>query len=259
MVSDIIPEESWKKGRKVWDSPEWKEKRLSFLEDKTCEWCGTTKDLQIHHRKSALAESRERANLRGKIITQILQREVINGGVFPGAHTRLLLKSRYGIICRKCGKYYVGKTATRCPHCDTANYGRKCGESGFLTPATLIARYEPHSMSDTQKRFRTVYLSNDDTRATFLDRHAQEIEDTLNRMHPARNYLDFSQEYVMVLCKRCHFAAHRGKHLCPECKKEYISGKYSTCYKCHRKIMDEIEEEDMVDEKGWLLRRGDRP
>jgi len=36
---------------KPWRTRAWKEKRLEFLEGKTCDWCGSRENLAIHHSK----------------------------------------------------------------------------------------------------------------------------------------------------------------------------------------------------------------
>lgn len=41
-----------------------------------------------------------------------------------------------------------------------------------------------------------------------------------------------SFEGCITLCKRCHFAFHKGLHLCPVCKKNYAKRGYSQCFGC---------------------------
>ena len=45
-----------------------------------------------------------------------------------------------------------------------------------------------------------------------------------------KRYMEF--EDIQVLCKRCHFAHHKGMDLCPVCKKKYKKKRYNTCYDC---------------------------
>ena len=45
-----------------------------------------------------------------------------------------------------------------------------------------------------------------------------------------KKYTEF--EDIQVLCKRCHFAHHKGMDLCPVCKKKYKNKQYKTCYDC---------------------------
>jgi formate-dependent nitrite reductase cytochrome c552 subunit len=44
------------------------------------------------------------------------------------------------------------------------------------------------------------------------------------------DYLD--KRNIVVLCKRCHFAIHHGKILCPKCKKAYMRYENRCCYSC---------------------------
>jgi hypothetical protein len=45
-------------------------------------------------------------------------------------------------------------------------------------------------------------------------------------------YLNFYLSGCIVLCRRCHFAVHKGLVLCPRCKKNYCSPRYEHCYSC---------------------------
>lgn len=46
-----------------------------------------------------------------------------------------------------------------------------------------------------------------------------------------RTYMDF--ENVVILCRRCHFALHKGKKLCERCRKNYHNPRFSTCFSCN--------------------------
>ena len=41
-----------------------------------------------------------------------------------------------------------------------------------------------------------------------------------------------SLEGIIILCRRCHLAVHRGMHLCPKCKKHYTHNQYDVCFNC---------------------------
>ena len=43
-------------------------------------------------------------------------------------------------------------------------------------------------------------------------------------------YMSF--EGVMILCKRCAFAAHNRMHLCPSCKKKFVPNRFDVCFNC---------------------------
>ena len=58
--------------------------------------------------------------------------------------------------------------------------------------------------------------------------------------HPQKKNSLTDQEYesfdgAMILCKKCHFAFHRGYYLCPVCEKNYARVRYRQCSKCHKK------------------------
>jgi hypothetical protein len=69
-------------------------------------------------------------------------------------------------------------------------------------------------------------------------------------------YMSF--ENVQVICARCHYAGHKGKDLCPVCKKKYKLIKYETCFDCipedRKKKIEEKqrEEEDFIREMDEL-------
>jgi hypothetical protein len=55
--------------------------------------------------------------------------------------------------------------------------------------------------------------------------------------HPQKKNSLTNEEYAsfegaQVLCNRCHFAYHKGMHLCPTCKVKYTKNKYATCFNC---------------------------
>lgn len=66
-----------------------------------------------------------------------------------------------------------------------------------------------------------------------------------------------SFEGTIILCKRCHFALHRGWHLCPVCKKRYARLFYGQCSRCHKKEQKEQrkfdEEMDRVEDELLFL------
>lgn len=51
-------------------------------------------------------------------------------------------------------------------------------------------------------------------------------------------YMDFSPENVLILCKKCHFALHKGMVLCKVCKKKYHKRRFDMCYTCFHKAED---------------------
>jgi len=43
----------------IWQTKEWKDKAAEFVKGKSCEWCGTTKNLVPHHPKKKGGYTRE--------------------------------------------------------------------------------------------------------------------------------------------------------------------------------------------------------
>ncbi|MGA7798396.1 MAG: hypothetical protein WB986_07235 [Methanoregula sp.] len=94
------------------------------------------------------------------------------------------------------------------------------------------------------------------------------------------DYLEISDDTVIVLCNKCHVAYHNGLHLCPKCKKNYTKPKYpnNLCYSCfvetpegkkwlknkevRERVIEELEREEdeyfeMVDDLSELDVKGD--
>jgi len=69
-----------------------------------------------------------------------------------------------------------------------------------------------------------------------------------------------SFEGTMILCKRCHFALHKGMHLCPKCQKKYVPERFEVCFNClspgikkaiesHGKDMEELRSEEIYESR----------
>jgi len=70
------------------------------------------------------------------------------------------------------------------------------------------------------------------SRETLAIHHPQER----NSLTEAK-YLSF--EGTIILCKRCHFALHKGMVLCKGCKKKYHdSVRYTMCFDCFSRTQD---------------------
>ncbi len=88
------------------------------------------------------------------------------------------------------------------------------------------------------------------TEAPLAIHHPQEMN-TLSD----EKYMSF--DGALVLCKRCHFALHKGMHLCPNCKKKYVPNRFQVCFDClsierkmeiHVKQLEGAEEEKEFEE-----------
>lgn len=49
-----------------------------------------------------------------------------------------------------------------------------------------------------------------------------------------RIYMDF--ENVVILCRKCHFALHKGKKLCDKCKIHYHNPRFPVCWECNEEM-----------------------
>jgi len=58
-------------------------------------------------------------------------------------------------------------------------------------------------------------------------------------------YMDFSPENIIILCKRCHYALHKGMVLCKNCKQKYHKRRYDFCYECNQKLTKEEKEKTL--------------
>jgi hypothetical protein len=63
--------------------------------------------------------------------------------------------------------------------------------------------------------------------------------------HPYRNsykghYTDLELSQCVAYCKRCHFALHKGRKLCPVCKENYPRWDQEMCWSCFCKKNPDI-------------------
>jgi len=49
-----------------------------------------------------------------------------------------------------------------------------------------------------------------------------------------KDYLNITDENVIVLCNKCHYATEKGLILCKKCKKAYHKPKYNQCFECRQ-------------------------
>jgi len=63
---------------------------------------------------------------------------------------------------------------------------------------------------------------------------ASEFEVEKNRIH--EEYKNLSEDHIVVLCTRCHYARENGMVLCKKCGKNYHKPKYDQCWKCNNDL-----------------------
>ena len=194
--------------RKPWQKKDWQEKRKRILEERgACEWCGSEENLAIHHQTSR----RLPVSLDIKVATLQVMREAVGKGEFEWERVEYLT----------------------CPGCQTVRpshiYERKkkrpkyrCMRCGSEFPER-VRRYK-------QLRGR---LSQEDWKR-FSTKYGKDIRETVSREREAYfdRYEELRPEDILVLCRRCNFAIHKGLVLCPECEYNYMRPAFETCYGC---------------------------
>lgn len=184
---------------KPWRTAEWKKKRAQLLEGKKCEWCGSDKDLCLHHPKRYISQS-----TGYEIIAQVLLSKLIKQGVY---------KTQRQDACPKCKSFSI--------------YSRKT-----MTPKYRCIRCT--NVFDKPVKLKTRWLSKED----FVDFHLKN-KDKINAIVKTKReeaYQKYSSlEGTKVLCKACHFAAGKGNILCKVCKTHYHKPSYFMCWTCFSK------------------------
>jgi hypothetical protein len=77
-------------------------------------------------------------------------------------------------------------------------------------------------------------------------------------------YIDLHLNGCVALCRKCHFALHKGLILCKECKHNYHTTQYEMCFNCdidrqkqtqdNKRQLDELKRK-IQDEQNALRRR----
>jgi hypothetical protein len=170
-----------------------------LIEGKKCEWCGSEKNLSLHHPRRYLSHK-----AGYQIVAQILLSKLIRQGVY---------KTQRQVACPKCKSFsiYPRKTMSpkyRCIRCTNV----------FDKPVKLKTRWI--SKSD----LADFHLKNKDKINVVVKAKRQE------------SYQKYSSlEGTIVLCRACHFAAGNGRILCQVCKTHYHKPNYFMCWTCFSK------------------------
>lgn len=175
--------------RRPWATKEWRERRKEKLKDK-CEWCGSTKNLTIHH-----PDYRPALSIWREIARKLFEKseEYENAQNVPP----VLVEH-----CPRCGSKGIYKRITvippyRCSRCglefDTPKKREECDSDAFWS---------------AYKEFIS------------KNKGGVDAEFAIEKQKSYERYM--SMEGVVTLCKRCNFAIHRGMWLCPVCKEHYF-------------------------------------
>ena len=201
---------------KPWTTPQWKKKRLEFIQGRTCEWCGSTENLAIHHNHHFKG-----LNEYKKLVTIIIRRH-FGAGKNQDEKQNLMTyaqkkaKMKYLYLCPKCGyQVYARKTLHPKYRCKTCR---------ALTDSPIMKLNPKY-----QRAVRRIF------RKTFLQTHKKEVDKAFKELkeNSNRDYLDFKD--VEVLCRKCHYATEKGLVICEVCHKNYHQPKYKKCLACSQK------------------------
>lgn len=185
---------------RIWSQAEWKRRRSEFIKNKVCSWCGSKLSLVIHHTKSPPRFKQVFSQVRRRVL-----REKIKDGEFRG-QVKLLR------LCPSCRKRsFYRRTTLKPPYRCT-----RCGHV-FEAPEEI--------------RMRTNWLSKRDWRR-FMRKYSYEINERATQLPVRGHEYYMSLQDCIVLCKKCHFALHKGLVLCETCKKNYHFKRHASCWSC---------------------------
>jgi hypothetical protein len=206
---------------KPWATPQWKKKRLEFLQEKTCQWCGSNENLAIHHKHHFRA-----LNEYKKLVTKTIRKHFADGKnqdekqrLMAQAQMRHKNKAKFLYLCPKCGfQVYARKTLHPKYRCKTCH---------ALTD-NPTRRTNPKYQRAIRRTFRKSFIRNHKEE---VDKAFKELKEISNR-----DYLDFKD--VEVLCRKCHYATEKGLIICQVCHKSYHQPKYNKCWACTQRNND---------------------
>jgi hypothetical protein len=210
-----------------YNSPDWRKKRADLIEGKSCEWCGSTDKLALHHTH----ETRdERRGIERKIIYELIKEKFSTGELQPK-----VLPLKYSMICPKCSskiiKHTKGTGSRIVPpfrgdiNCFHRYQCEKCQE--YTKIRFDEAKYE-YIYEPVYKLTRDEYLQ-------FLNNYKNEIEQKVSHFFQKEILPYEDMQDTIILCKRCHYAVSHGLHLCPNCRKNYALNIYFLCKTCFLK------------------------
>jgi len=185
---------------RIWSQSEWRRKRSEFIENKVCKWCGSKSSLVIHHTKSPLRFKQVVSRVRRRFL-----RQKIKDGEFKGQMKRLRL----------------------CPHCRKRSFYRRT----TMKPPYRCSLCGYEFEEPEEVRIRTNWLSKKDWRR-FMRKYGSEINERAAELPTRGHEYYMSLKDCIALCKKCHFALHKGLVLCRTCKKKYHLKQHSSCWNC---------------------------
>ena len=113
--------------RKIWQSSAWRKKREEFIRGKSCQSCGSTENLAIHHKKDSKQLFFEENQIRKKILRELIEELIEKGKVkikprlvgyiaeCPHCQHKNQIRTIRWIQCEECGKGFTPTPNRRNP------------------------------------------------------------------------------------------------------------------------------------------------
>jgi len=196
--------------KKSWNTKKYRDACAARIAGKTCIQCGSSEVLQVHHTlvkwKLYQKEEKEMAKL-------LIKEKMDKGEIEPQYKNFIKIK------CPDCGAQY--RAYFRSQSMPKTSTCRSCH-----TKLTLS-----ESITTIEKELN--YYIEKDGYIAFKEKYREEIKTRLKKkgVPDPPEYTDLSQDTI-ILCRKCHYAWHHGKTLCPICKKTYKRVHLPRCFYC---------------------------
>jgi len=209
---------------KPWNTPAWRSRREEILKTRNkCEWCGSEEHLAISHDKRDFNPKREKYLVAARYF-----QDYFNNGQHIEELSELKKQAQVGVKLH----YYDS--------CPTCGYGSVYSRSDKYCKAKKVPKFKcSRCKTEFQESIKKLKRSSAyDLRRRFFDLFNNKHGETLTQLyveHMERlneDYLQFKD--VTVLCRRCHYAYHKGLNLCPVCKTRYKKARFEMCWECFK-------------------------
>jgi len=142
---------------------------------------------------------------------------------------RKIVKQEFLEVKIREGEFHPPKKKT-CPKCGCAIYRQR----KIMTPKykCSLCGYEFDKPAYTP----TTKISREDWNR-FITKYDSQIGEIVSQQREGfyKRYKELREEDIMILCRRCHLALHKGLNLCPVCKTHYKKWGHSMCWECFKK------------------------
>jgi ribosomal protein S27AE len=208
-------------GKKPWHSSEWRRNRAKLIEGKSCEWCGRSKTLVVHHKETFYADKEEYNKSVHDFIRVHFENEKN--------------KEEREELIQEAKKTATPRYHEACPN---------CGSGSIYARQTMKPKYKcSRCKNETDNLIQKLDIANMNYQINrsfyrqFLNLHGEEISKLFSEK-VSKSDVDYkSFKNVMILCKRCHLAYHKGMVLCKVCRENYHKPSFNMCWKCHKKTL----------------------